>query len=657
MKDLKFIPVRDSKGNSVQVTMGELFEKGDCYQLGGDVVFFTGMNRFLIALGTHVLRNDDIDNLSLTACCELLKERALEYLDENGGLFKLFGDNAFMQFDRKKMQNAKDVGTSFISVIASNSRDSKNFYGTGADSQQDEAIARNLFGYIVNHRGGKGTSGTFDGIVFKNAKGKPTGGCFRESIVKNRMQFYIMGKNVLETIILNISRNLDNLGVPSWELPKNSASDTEAIVRNNWTVLGRLFPCQVFLSLEKSEDGVSVFAFSNQDAFPYPIDREPSGKVVAKGDIDDEHVISINPRQEEGRRVVNLCKTKRIIDYLPGLSSATNKVRALSKIEDDRVTIWVGGEYAKGEFGKDLGMHCGHVSHCFSISKTKLLDSSFADFVSDCWEQAHKSYIEFGAKYCDFIANRNNVEFVLKDKKIVSKDKKVWSQLDAVSGVYWNHFNDSLQVAEKCYGSTDGRLEFWKYVRRGIAKLQQSAIFVRNNFDLLLEAKCFSSYMKGGAGMVISETYRNKVCGVLGRIMADKDLRMRARSAKDDFLKGLVLLSEENIITSDPNCAIPEAMVYGCAAKLENHRFGGLRLGQVLRGVCQKYPSKINDVLRIVSSVDIDDVCKCIQPMLSLAAKDGLWVDYADVLCYIISWKDDDARKRFALEFAGASRK
>ncbi len=284
-----WIPATRADGSRGLFSLQELFaEAHELRDLAVKPHERIALMRLLICITQAALKGP-VDEEDWEECEPNVQPRVREYLATWSESFELFGEGArFLQLSRLQPGKETDEGNAATKLDLTLATGNNPTIFDNRASEERVVAARkaalNLLTFQCFSPGGRIGVARWNGT---DTPGKGASGhapCTPSSMIHS----LVMGAHLLETIRFNLlsqetvtdSFGANKWGQPIWQLPVQSASDSQAIENATGTYLGRLVPLSRAIRL--NEDGVSVILANGLEYPIYPEYREATATIRIK---------------------------------------------------------------------------------------------------------------------------------------------------------------------------------------------------------------------------------------------------------------------------------------------------------------------------------------------------------------------------------------
>lgn len=207
---------------------------------------------------------------------QILSEKVLAYLEKHHDLFDLFGDKPFLQFPALKGCQKLQPYSALLPNVSTGNKPVLTHWNVEPEITVHELPLLLLRGCCFGFGGKKSDNSIAltPGYTGKlNDKGKPASGAFGTLLgFQGYLHSYLLGENLLETLLLNML-SLEDLkeigtwtekGTPLWEdMP--AGEDCPRARSYKGSYMGTLFPLDKFFLLFPLEQKIAM-----TDGIPYP---------------------------------------------------------------------------------------------------------------------------------------------------------------------------------------------------------------------------------------------------------------------------------------------------------------------------------------------------------------------------------------------------
>lgn len=339
--DEPWIPVLLQDGSTRRVSLGGILAdvSGDIADLALNPYERVAVFRLLLCIAQAALGPERLANESAwRAAQSAVGPAASAYLAKWHDRFFLYGPHAFLQPDdvTSSGADAQTACDKLVFRLASGNNSTLFDHGAGADNLRltDADLALGFLVYQNFSSGGlSGTCLWSGSTTERSIKGAP---CREQSMLFS----LLLGDSLRHTIWMNLlTANMVSVewGLPAWELPDLSRSQTASLAR---TFLGHLVPLS---RATKLSPGAPDCILGGGVAYPQlPEWREPMGTVKPNRD-DQPTYVSADPARMPWRDLASILAIRP-----SGNRRSALVLRHLASLpEAQTFTLWTGGLYSE----------------------------------------------------------------------------------------------------------------------------------------------------------------------------------------------------------------------------------------------------------------------------------------------------------------------
>lgn len=256
----EWLPIQWKSGEQGKISLLGLFEKGEEIQeLVLEPHERIAIMRLLICIVQAALNGPE-DEDDWEECREKISLEAVQYLSKWQSSFELYGENgAFLQFRGVTQGKGKEASITKLNMSSASGDNPTLFDNAATESRRIESwrIAIDLITYQNFAPGGITGVANWNNIPTAEARdvGVPCAPCVSSSA----LHLFIIGKNILETLWLNlcpkdIVAKKQEFGAPVWEKMPESRNDEEFIRNATESYLGRLVPVSRLIKINSDRE-------------------------------------------------------------------------------------------------------------------------------------------------------------------------------------------------------------------------------------------------------------------------------------------------------------------------------------------------------------------------------------------------------------------
>lgn len=429
-----WLPVRMCAGNCLRVSLEDFFsmahEISDLILAAHERI---AIMRLLICIAQRAI-NGPMDRDEWEDCKEEIPTKALEYLQKWRPAFNLLGeDGAFLQFSGVNFHKGTWKGLSKLNLSLAEGNNPTLFDNEATIERRVELWRLAIDLITFQNFAPQGIIGQVNwyGTPYPESTSARDAPC----IVKNAVHMFFVGKNILETIWLNlcteeqINSVFNSIGKPVWECMPNGLDDEQSIENASKTYLGRLVPLSRLVKIEYSLNrclvsmGIVIPSYSEEDLLYF----EPFTTIELTSD---------NKGTNSKRRIISAEKSCDLWRNLPAhLHRFNSKGYTLGYLEPTDMPshygVWIGGMVS--EKAKIVGVLEDYYEHLAPQS------------IDSCLEPLHQLLFEYANRGCDkcCIAVKKYYELLTKKNVEHTNDIKrikheYWCRLTLHKEIYVN---------------------------------------------------------------------------------------------------------------------------------------------------------------------------------------------------------------------------